>query len=63
MQGAGYQHQKSACAHEIYPAFCFQASPTYNKWVKLTAADVHGLRSHPGFEGITSAAFVMGEDL
>lgn len=35
----------------IYPAYCYAASPTYNAWVKLTAADVHGLRRQPGFEG------------
>ncbi|CAD0097762.1 unnamed protein product [Aureobasidium mustum] len=29
----------------------FFASPTYNHWVKLTAADVHALREVPGFEG------------
>jgi len=36
--------------HQIYPAYCFGASPTYNKWVKLTATDVHALRREPGFE-------------
>ncbi|KAF2092653.1 hypothetical protein NA57DRAFT_69606 [Rhizodiscina lignyota] len=35
----------------IYPAYCFAASPTYNAWVKLTAADVHALRYEPGYEG------------
>ncbi|KAF2841853.1 hypothetical protein M501DRAFT_1013239 [Patellaria atrata CBS 101060] len=36
---------------QIYPAYCFNASPTYNTWVKVTAADVHGLRVESGFEG------------
>ncbi|TKA66587.1 hypothetical protein B0A49_08579 [Cryomyces minteri] len=41
----------SAPPAHIYPAHCFTASPTYNAWVKLTAADVHALRAEPGFEG------------
>lgn len=36
----------------IYPAYCFSASPTYHKWVKLTATDVHALRREPTFEGM-----------
>ncbi|KAF2003608.1 hypothetical protein P154DRAFT_543685 [Amniculicola lignicola CBS 123094] len=32
-------------AYQRYPAYCFRASPTYNTWVKLTAADVQALRS------------------
>ncbi|RDI79347.1 hypothetical protein Vi05172_g10579 [Venturia inaequalis] len=35
----------------IYPACTFHASPTYFAWVKLTCADIHALRSEPGFEG------------
>ncbi|KAE9983601.1 hypothetical protein EG328_009769 [Venturia inaequalis] len=35
----------------IYPACTFRASPTYFAWVKLTCADIHALRSEPGFEG------------
>ncbi|KAI9658886.1 MAG: hypothetical protein M1821_001846 [Bathelium mastoideum] len=36
----------------IYPAWCFSASPTYNIWVKLTAAEVHKLQPAKGdFEG------------
>ncbi|KAI9697143.1 MAG: hypothetical protein M1820_007878 [Bogoriella megaspora] len=39
----------------IYPAWCFSASPTYNTWVKFTAADVHRLqKAKGGFEGIES---------
>lgn len=38
-------------AAPIHNAKYFFASPTYNKWVKLTAADVHALREVPGFEG------------
>ncbi|KAF2621631.1 hypothetical protein BU25DRAFT_435428 [Macroventuria anomochaeta] len=37
--------------YRLYPAYCFQSSPTYNAWVKLTAADVHTLRSEPDFQG------------
>ncbi|KAF2237236.1 hypothetical protein EV356DRAFT_442330 [Viridothelium virens] len=36
----------------IYPAWCFSISPTYNTWVKLTAAEVHELqRAKGGFQG------------
>ena len=35
----------------IYPAYCFKVSPTFNVWVKLTAAGVHRLRAEPGYEG------------
>jgi hypothetical protein len=35
----------------FYPAFCFKASPTHFAWVKMTAADVHRLRTRKGFEG------------
>jgi hypothetical protein len=38
-------------AAPIHNAKYFFASPTYNKWVKLTAADIHALRQIPGFEG------------
>ncbi|KAI4720259.1 hypothetical protein E4T48_03463 [Aureobasidium sp. EXF-10727] len=38
-------------AAPVHNAKYFFASPTYNKWVKLTAADVHALREMPGFEG------------
>ncbi|KAF2787101.1 hypothetical protein K505DRAFT_317273 [Melanomma pulvis-pyrius CBS 109.77] len=40
----------SASSYRIYPAYCFRASPTYNAWVKLTAADVQALRSEPDFQ-------------
>ncbi|CBY00419.1 hypothetical protein LEMA_P015490.1 [Plenodomus lingam JN3] len=36
--------------HRLYPAYCFRASPTFNTWVKLTAADIQGLRSEPDFQ-------------
>ncbi|KAI9678859.1 MAG: hypothetical protein M1817_005919 [Caeruleum heppii] len=36
---------------EIYPAYCHALSPTFNTWVKLTAADVHSLDEVDGFEG------------
>lgn len=36
----------------FYPAYCYAASPTYFKWVKLTALDIHErLLSRPGFQG------------
>jgi hypothetical protein len=35
----------------IYPAYTFNQSRTWFNWVKLTAADVHGLREEPGFQG------------
>ncbi|KAI5251927.1 hypothetical protein E4T42_03838 [Aureobasidium subglaciale] len=38
-------------AAPVHNAKYFFASPTYNKWVKLTAADVHALRKVKGFEG------------
>ncbi|KAL9053101.1 MAG: hypothetical protein Q9162_004965 [Coniocarpon cinnabarinum] len=34
----------------IYPAYSFALSPTFNKWVKLTVADVHSLRALPTFQ-------------
>jgi hypothetical protein len=37
--------------HSIYPAYTFSASPTWFAWVKLTAADIHGLRTEPAFHG------------
>ncbi|KAH5581795.1 hypothetical protein HBI24_129810 [Parastagonospora nodorum] len=35
--------------YRIYPAYCFRASPTYDAWVKLTAADVQALCRQPEF--------------
>lgn len=35
--------------YRLYPAFCFQASPTFNEWVKITAADVQQLRKETEF--------------
>ncbi|CAO2655715.1 Nn.00g045180.m01.CDS01 [Neocucurbitaria sp. VM-36] len=40
-----------ARSHRLYPAYCFRASPTFDIWVKLTAADVQALRSEPDFQG------------
>jgi len=37
--------------YQIYPAYTFRASPTFFTWVKLTAADIHQLRTEKGFEG------------
>ncbi|KAJ4989725.1 OB-fold nucleic acid binding domain-containing protein [Stagonosporopsis vannaccii] len=44
------KHQRTR-PYRLYPAYCFQSSPTYDAWVKLTAADVHALRSEPDFQG------------
>lgn len=35
----------------FYPAFCHKASPTHFAWVKMSAADVHRLKTRRGFEG------------
>lgn len=35
----------------FYPSYCYPLSPTYNAWVRLTAADVHALRERAGYEG------------
>jgi hypothetical protein len=35
----------------IYPAYAFKASRTYFSWVKITAVDLHALRTQSGFEG------------
>ncbi|KAF2130652.1 hypothetical protein P153DRAFT_288630 [Dothidotthia symphoricarpi CBS 119687] len=37
--------------YRLYPAYCFRASPTFDAWVKITAADVQALRSEPEFQG------------
>ncbi|THX28231.1 hypothetical protein D6C77_02355 [Aureobasidium pullulans] len=44
-------HRTWQASAPVHNAKYFSASPTYNKWVKLTAADVHALREVPGFEG------------
>ncbi|KAK4545977.1 hypothetical protein LTR36_002541 [Oleoguttula mirabilis] len=36
---------------QIYPRRYFEASPTWFAWNKLTAADIHALRTERGFEG------------
>ncbi|KAJ4360652.1 uncharacterized protein N0V89_001218 [Didymosphaeria variabile] len=41
--------QHPAPKYRLYPAWCFQASPTYNDWVRMTAADVQLLRKEPEF--------------
>ena len=45
----------------FYNAYCFDLSPTYNAWVKLTAADVHALQEREGFEWRNSGARVEGQ--
>ncbi|KAF2651324.1 hypothetical protein K491DRAFT_729694 [Lophiostoma macrostomum CBS 122681] len=42
---------RSASGHRLYPAYCYRASPTYNTWVKLTAADIQALQSESAFPG------------
>ncbi|KAF1991801.1 hypothetical protein K402DRAFT_321703 [Aulographum hederae CBS 113979] len=44
-------NQKDTAPPPIYPACYFRASPTYDAWVKVSAADVHALREEPGFKG------------
>jgi hypothetical protein len=45
---------RAARPYRLYPAYCFSASPTFNTWVKLTAANVQALRSEPDFQGSVS---------
>jgi hypothetical protein len=42
----------------IYPVYTFNESRTWFNWVKLTAADVHGLKAESGFEGDKPTASV-----
>lgn len=35
----------------LHPAYCFDLSPTYNIWVKITAAHLHVLRYEGAFAG------------
>ncbi|KAF2274091.1 uncharacterized protein EI97DRAFT_382203 [Westerdykella ornata] len=37
--------------YKLYPAYCFRISPTYDAWVKMTAADVQALQTVPEFQG------------
>lgn len=39
----------------FYPAYCFQASDTYTKWVKLTARDIHSaLKPHEKYTDVAT---------
>jgi len=39
----------------FYPAYCFKASETYTKWVKLTARDIHSnLKPHQKYTDVTT---------
>lgn len=38
----------------FYPAYCFPLSLTYNTWARLTAADVHALKEHEGYDSMFS---------
>ncbi|KAF2643536.1 hypothetical protein P280DRAFT_515933 [Massarina eburnea CBS 473.64] len=44
-------HQPTTKTFRIYPAYCFRVSPTWDGWVRLSAADVHALRTEPEFKG------------
>ncbi|PGH08518.1 hypothetical protein AJ80_07838 [Polytolypa hystricis UAMH7299] len=37
--------------YTFYPAFCHKLSPTFFRWVKMRAVDVHRLQRRNGFEG------------
>lgn len=47
------RHDMNRRSAPIYPAYTFSESRTWFNWAKLTAADLHGLREEPGFEGNT----------
>lgn len=49
--------------YRLYPAFCFQVSPTFNDWVKMTAADVQQLRREPDFMSSKSATRTLPTSL
>jgi hypothetical protein len=34
-----------------YPSYTYKASPTFPKWVKITAKDVQGLLDRRGHDG------------
>ena len=52
---------QSSVPCKFYSAYCFDLSPTYNVWVKLTAADVHALQEQEGFEWRKSDARLEGQ--
>ena len=52
---------QSSVPFNFYSAYCFDLSPTYNAWVKLTAADVHALQEREGFEWRKPNAKVEGQ--
>jgi hypothetical protein len=39
---------------ELYPQYCFHLSPTINRWCHFQIADILALKSHPGFQGVSS---------
>ncbi|KAF2675718.1 hypothetical protein K458DRAFT_471200 [Lentithecium fluviatile CBS 122367] len=41
---------QSTPQYRLYPAYCFRVSPTFNAWVRMTAADVQALRTEPDFQ-------------
>lgn len=52
------QRQLEPAPPPIPNARYFPLSPTYTKWVKLSAADIHALRQVPGFEGLLSPSAI-----
>ena len=54
-------HNQPSVPLNFYSAYCFDLSPTYNAWVKLTAADVHALQEREGFEWRKSDARLEGQ--
>ena len=45
----------------FYSAYCFDLSPTYHEWAKLTAADVHALKEREGFQGALNEKYEIYE--
>ncbi|KEF51653.1 uncharacterized protein A1O9_12288 [Exophiala aquamarina CBS 119918] len=56
--GRGSDHNdapKDGSRLTFYPAYCFKASETYTKWVKLTARDIHStLKPHSKYNEVTT---------
>lgn len=44
----------------LYPRYCFHLSPTWPVWCFFTAAEIHALDKHDGFEG-TLHGFLIGK--
>jgi hypothetical protein len=46
-------------ALRFYPAYCFELSPTWNHWVKVTAREVHAFDKRGGWEGRNLLFFIF----